>query len=121
MKVLQTLGVSGQTGMPGIFFYRRTAAGIDIYNADATSPSESVPDIHIPSKDWNAMLKHVAEYSTFTLSGQENSLYSILKECGYNQTGEFSRIAAILEHEGSIDLNGRNNSPINLRSDLKAK
>lgn len=118
MKVLQTLGDSGRTGLPGSFYYRRTPDGLDIYNPDASSSSN--PNLHVYNDKWNDILSSIKEHTSFTLSSQDSDsgLYGILKECGYSNTTDCARIAAILEHEGSIDLNGKGLSPINLVNDM---
>lgn len=120
MKVLQTLGSGGRTGMPGIFFYRRAPQGIEIFNKETTNPSQAQPSLTISNQAWKGILDALSNASSFTLSGPiaPDGLYGILKTCGrWNET-EMSRIAAILMNEGSINLNGRNDNPINLRSDV---
>lgn len=112
MRILQTLGNSIQTQMPGAFFYRRVPSGIEIFNVDGSLTDE------ISNNDWRTILTCVSQNSKFTLTGGSNSLYSILSSCNYTNTTLCSRIAAILEHEGSIDFDGSVNRPINLRSDM---
>lgn len=118
MKVLQTLGASGQTGFPGIFYYRRTPTSIEIF--DSRNPDRKAPSTVIPSSVWEDILREIQNHEpkSFTLSDQENGLYAILSDCGVTNTTQRAQIAAILEHEGSIDLNGRNQNPINLVNDM---
>lgn len=105
MQVLRTLGSSGRTGSPGIFSYQRTPNGVDIYDKDGNLA------LQISNQDWTNILLAISNVGSFSLS---DGLYGILDNCGYKNTSDKARIAKILEHEGSISLNGRGNDPINL-------
>jgi hypothetical protein len=104
MKVLQSLGQHGGTQQVAIFQYRRTPQGIEI---------QSVPDgesFSISTEEWQSMLEKLGQSSraTFPLSG-ENSLHGRILEAlpgkGFTPS-HAAKIAAILEHEGSIDHYG---------------
>lgn len=107
MQLLRTLGYSGRTGSPGIFFYQRVPQGINIYDKDENL------DLQISNEKWSEILTAISVEGAFSLSSQ-NGLYGILDKCGYKNTSDKARIAKILEHEGSIALNGRGSDPINL-------
>lgn len=104
MKVLQSLGQHGGTQKVAVFQYRRTPNGVEI---------ESVPEgdsISISAQEWQSMLDKLAQSlrGTFPLSG-EDSLHSRILDAlpgkGFNPS-HAAKIAAVLEHEGSVDHYG---------------
>lgn len=117
MKVLQTLGSSGQSGEPTAFFYRRQPGGVYTKEPGTNGRVHTFTD-----DEWQAILAELHGSSrSFSLS---EGLYSILNRAAdragisHWQAPEKAKIAAILEHEGSIDHAGTGNRPINLISDI---
>lgn len=116
MKVLQTIGSSGQGNAPTAFFYRRQLDSV-------YTEEPGTGHVHeFTDRQWKEILKELhASSGSFSLSG---GLYNLLDRAADNaginhwQTTEKAKIAAILEHEGSIDHCGNINAPINLISDI---
>ena len=116
MKVLQTLGRHG--GMQeGVFQYKRTPNGLSI----STFTAATQAPIEITNEEWQAILEAIdnATGSSFRLTvpgvtstnPPYQSLYTLFSTAvptpvgGWNWSDSYrSYIAAILEHEGSIDL-----------------
>ena len=104
MKVLQSLGQHGGTQQVAVFQYRRNPAGVEVQSVPAGD------SFCISAQEWQSMLGKLAQSSraTFPLSG-EDSLHSRILEAlpgkGFNPS-HAAKIAAILEHEGSIDHYG---------------
>ncbi|GAB7501422.1 hypothetical protein [Bilophila wadsworthia] len=115
MKGLQTIGTS--KGKPSLFFYRRIVGGIEIFDEKMEHSQ------YIENKHWNILLRRLAKKGeSFSLSQERGSLYRILKNISDKytlkwSTWEMSRIAAILEHEGSIDFYSGVKGPILLVKD----
>lgn len=107
MKVLQTLGHSGGKEFPREFFYKRAAKGVYIYENKNEAPKI------ISHQNWAQLISVIAreERQTFPLSStdpDEVTIHTIIgKFLGnkyYNITPTTEAcIAAILEHEGTID------------------
>ncbi|MBP2835687.1 hypothetical protein [Dickeya parazeae] len=101
MKVLQTLGVHGSTGQAGIFQYRRTAQGIEIDSS-----------IGFSSTGGRTIILHQSWINLLITFSQQNSVWDLSSLRTYIQNylsvdgSTASAVAAILEHEGSMDLYG---------------
>lgn len=117
MKILQSLGQ--RSGTEGVFSYARTAAGIHIIPISA----ESVTERTLEAVKWDTLLTLLQnEGSTaFRLTDaedpKETSLYGIIKTAGFTQA-YCPYIAAILEHEGSIDHAHPRDQPMMLKSQV---
>lgn len=126
MKVLQTLGVHASTQQPGIFQYKRDQKGV--YIDLRVGQTESKDTFYIDHDTWAGLLKVIDDggRKTFPLSG-DDSLYSRIKGAVAELTdSHVSCIAAILEHEGSVDhyggvIGGGEAVSIYLRKDTAAK
>jgi hypothetical protein len=125
MRVLQTLGRHRATNQEGIFQYRRDQKGVFIDLSVGQAGSLSAKAIRISHGGWRGILKAFADKSmtTFRLTAANasgrpprQSVYTTLKKSGVlpknTVTGApvpwrdpyCAAIAAILEHEGSLDL-----------------
>lgn len=135
MKVLETLGRHQSTQQKGIFQYRRTTAGVEIDAAVGLAASlQNQPIVTITHAQWMAILTAIsnAGYATFRIQASSASgvpphlnLDSIIQTAVPHLQGNTSLtsyVAAILEHEGTIELYGGplgagQGSPIVLRRD----
>ncbi|MFQ2548458.1 hypothetical protein ACK305_14370 [Aeromonas caviae] len=101
MKVLQTLGVHGPTQQAGIFQYKRTSTGVHIDTTVGQAADAGTMDI--PADNWGQMIDAISErkgvHSLQDLKG------IISEQLGVDGTGA-AAVAAILEHEGSVDHYG---------------
>lgn len=119
MKVLQTLGVHAPTRQAGIFQYKRTSTGVHI---DTTVGQAAEGGTYFILNDaWGAMI------AALSSGGVVNTLQElkgiISAQLGVDGTGA-AAVAAILEHEGSIDHYGGlagqgEHVSINLRVDAR--
>ncbi|WJY13618.1 hypothetical protein PCO82_06700 [Pectobacteriaceae bacterium CE90] len=101
MKVLQTLGVHGATGQAGIFQYRRTGNGIEVDLSIGFS--NTAGRVVISHQDWERLLyDFLQQNSVWDLSSLRSFIQTRLTVDGSTA----SAVAAILEHEGSMDLYG---------------
>lgn len=102
MKVLQTLGVHGATGQAGIFQYRRGHNGIEIDLTIGFSNAGSKTTV--THTQWESLLQALKQLNTtvWDLSGLRTFIQTTVGTDGSTA----SAIAAILEHEGSMDLYG---------------
>lgn len=104
MKVLQTLGKHGGQ-QEGVFQYRRDSRGVYI------EPFlETQAPIHVPNDQWSSILTELEANTTFRLTRSDSdgpsSLYDLIQKNAPSAVSDSHRsyVAAILEHEGSIDL-----------------
>ncbi len=119
MKVLQTIGRHGGH-QEGIFQYKRGASGVTV-DASIGQAQLDPNTILITTEEWTAILQAIQNCSqaTFRLSGSNQSnppppnqvLYDVVSRAVPNPADNWSwndswraYVAAILEHEGSIDL-----------------
>ena len=113
MKVLQTLGKHGGA-QEGIFQYKRTALGVHIdYSVGRIDPQQP-QQILITNNDWCLLLEELQNMTktTFSLSSELYQFISKVKPKLSSLNGIplsdsiKASIAAILEHEGTLDLYG---------------
>jgi hypothetical protein len=119
MRVLQTLGRHGGTNQEGIFQYRRTARGIFVDGSVGRASSLNPASILLTHEEWRKILESIAEapQGSFRLSGSDvpappnQVLYDFISSAvpspieGWKWTDSWrAYVAAILEHEGSVDL-----------------
>ena len=129
MKVLQTLGRYGG-GQEGIFQYRRTKDGV-VIDSSVGQATLHPSQIQITTQEWCDIISALNQnqHSTFRLTGKapfntppHQSVWEIVKQALPNPCGGWkwhqswaSYVAAILEHEGTLDLYhgplGNNNLP----------
>lgn len=107
MKVLQTLGAHGATDHVGIFQYRRFSGGIDLWPAYKQN-GKILKRILIPHHKWQELLDDIANMpeKSLSLDSLKTKISESLKGTTGFQTNHSPSIAAILEHEGAIDLYG---------------
>jgi hypothetical protein len=107
MKVLQTLGAHGATDHVGIFQYRRFSGGIDLWPSYKQG-GKILKRIIISHQKWQDLLDDIAKMSekSLSLDSLKAKIYESLKGTTGLQKNHCPSIAAILEHEGSIDLYG---------------
>ncbi|WP_027711499.1 hypothetical protein [Dickeya chrysanthemi] len=124
MKVLQTLGAYNKNGQVGIFQYRRVASGVEI-NPMYTPGKKQLSQVVIPHDKWTAMLANLS-----TLQKKVNGLTPLKKVLSNALRGipgihnnHMPAVAAILEHEGSIDhyggkMGSKASATIHLRTEV---
>jgi hypothetical protein len=120
MKVLQTLERHKHTAQEGIFQYRRTRAGVEI-DASIGRADLDPAKIVLSNDEWVAILKAIGgcRGKTFrltwtkTAAPPKQSLYNTISRAvpkpggGWKWNDSYrSYVAAVLEHEGSIDHYG---------------
>jgi len=107
MKVLQTLGAHGRTDHVGIFQYRRFDGGIDLWPTYKEG-GKVLKRINITHQKWQDLLKDVASIpgKSISLSSLRDVIYNSLKGTTGLHKNHSPAVAAILEHEGAIDLYG---------------
>lgn len=122
MRIMQTLGRHGGA-QEGIFQYKRGSSGVTIDPSISrlSGPSGPKPAIHITSAEWNAILSaiEVIPGQTFRITTPtagspaqpSQSLHALIPSAVPSPTGGWrwddsymSYVAAVLEHEGSLDL-----------------
>jgi hypothetical protein len=118
VKVLQTLGRHGG-GQEGIFQYRRNSEGV--YIDTSVGQADITPaQIQITNDEWRTIIHALETESgtTFRITGSppfdsppNTSLHDLIRRViprpnygGPWHPSLFSYIAAILEHEGTLDL-----------------
>lgn len=118
MKVLETLGRHQPTQQKGIFQYRRTQAGVQIDTTVGQAPSaQPLGIVTIPHQEWNQILDAiaVAQNNTFRIQASatgnnpQQDLNTIIQNAAPTARGNTSvtsYVAAILEHEGTVELYG---------------
>lgn len=117
MKVLQTLGPYNKDSQVGIFQYRRVSAGVEIIPIDQIGKN-SLNSVIIPHDNWLEMLSELAgdTNTVHGLTALKNNLKKYLGKVTGLHNNHMPAVAAILEHEGSIDHYGgkigRNKSAI---------
>ena len=121
MKVLQTIGArAGQ--QPGIFQYKRTPEGVHIDSSVGQTANPSV--LNFSSEEWDDLLSDLNGKTVYTLSELKDVIDGNFRRIYPDFNGsDAACIAAILEHEGSIDHYGGTSGPsqtvtINLRRDF---
>lgn len=136
MKVLQTLGRHQANGQEGIFQYRRTPDGV-VIDSSVGQANLNPATFTLTSNEWQAILTAIrAAGTTYRLTRTNTpdpprlSLYDMISNAVPNPAGGWvwtdshrSYVAAILEHEGSIDhyagtLGGGHTTPIILAHDV---
>lgn len=118
MRVLQTLG---ERTAEGIFSYRRSTAGVEISAKVSRAASLQSSSIVLTHTEWTAILGALAGQPnatfrltrTSTADPPQQSLADTIKAAVPAPQNAFtwndswaSYVAAILEHEGSVDLYG---------------
>ncbi|MDU6227925.1 MAG: hypothetical protein E6625_20480 [Enterobacter asburiae] len=103
MKVLQTLGSYNYNGQVGIFQYRRIVAGVEINPLD-----HNLHSVVIPHNSWTNMLTFLdgLQKKVNGLSDLKKALSQALRGVQGIHNNHMPAVAAILEHEGSIDHYG---------------
>ncbi|EMG7908829.1 hypothetical protein ABKT78_02090 [Enterobacter ludwigii] len=116
MKVLQTLGAHGKSNHVGIFQYRRFVNGVDIWPSYKIG-NRLLARILISHSDWDRLLAHVGSLTKhhYTLTDLKTEICKCLKGVTDFHTNHGPAIAAILEHEGTIDHYGGKSAAINLK------
>ncbi|MDG9783717.1 hypothetical protein [Metapseudomonas otitidis] len=128
MKVLQTLGRHGGA-QEGIFQYRRNSEGVFI-DTSVGQANIQPAQLQITNEEWRLIVHalETADGTTFRITGAppfdtppNTSLHDLIRKVLPKPSGgswhpsHFSYIAAILEHEGTLDLYhgtlGQGNSP----------
>lgn len=107
MKVLQTLGPYNKDSQVGIFQYRRVQAGVEIIPIDQMGKIP-LKKVMIPHDNWLAMLVQLSA-NTKTVHGLtplKEALKSYIGKVPGLHNNHMPAVAAILEHEGSIDHYG---------------
>lgn len=120
MKVLQTLGRHQSTQQEGIFQYKRSTQGVEI-DLSVGQTSLPIQQITLTADEWQRILAAIehAHGQTFRLTrsttgnAPHNSLYDTISgavphpNAGFNWNDSYRAcVAAILEHEGTIDHYG---------------
>ncbi|SKA79314.1 hypothetical protein SAMN03097719_3216 [Pantoea ananatis] len=105
MKVLQTLGSwQGAGSKAGVFKYRRYEKGIDLipYN------NSRLPPIIITHSSWEVLLVDLSSLKnkTISLDDLKDEIKTSLSKTMKISQNHTPAIAAILEHEGSVDHYG---------------
>jgi hypothetical protein len=119
MKVLQTLGRHASVS-EGIFAYRRARGGVEI-TAMGTN-QQAGQTISISHADWGAILHAVGGANLYRLSTTasndppvevlHDTIMGAFAPVGWTwNTSWAAYVAAILEHEGSVDLYGGGGGP----------
>ena len=125
MRVLQTLGRHKLTNQEGIFQYRRDHDGVYLDFSVGLTTSLPATAIRFAHAQWTSILTAFANQpnTTFRLTASNagqvppfQSVYDTLKNCGTSPTDAAAggnvawhdsycaAVAAVLEHEGSLDL-----------------
>ncbi len=124
MKVLQTLGAHNKSGMVGVFQYRRIESGVEI-NPMYYRGNRQLPQVIIPHDNWVDMLKHLAKIQKRVngLTPLKTELRKALRGVPNIHANHMPAVAAILEHEGSIDHYGgkigkKASATIHLRTEI---
>lgn len=119
MKVLQTLGRHSQAE-EGIFAYRRTVKGVEISAMGTANLNPKT--VVITHDEWATILKAVSGDNLYRLSESSSgdppkaelhvTIMKSFKPNGWAwETSRAAYVAAILEHEGSVDLYGGGGGP----------
>jgi hypothetical protein len=130
MRVLQSLGEASKTVQAGVFQYRRTDVGVELDLSIGQAPSVLQPKVLISHRDWVMLLRaFVGGKKVFRLTRKAGKasvydrveqVFRTLPSCsGVAWNDSYAAcIAAILEHEGSLDLHGGRSGPIHLKRDF---
>ena len=107
MKVLQTIGPYNKDGQVGIFQYRRVSAGVQIIPIDQAGKNP-LSSVMIPHANWLDMLSKLAANANTVhgLTPLKRDLKKYLGKVTSLHNNHMPAVAAILEHEGSIDHYG---------------
>ena len=124
MKVLQTLGAYNKNGQVGIFQYRSVVSGIEI-NPMYHAGKKPLSQVVIPHDNWTAMLTQLSilQKKVNGLTPLKKALRNALRGVQGIHNNHMPAVAAILEHEGSIDHYGGKMGPkasatIHLRTEI---